>query len=134
MRENTEHGSAARMSFMIPLLIFVLFFVLCCGILACVFLKAADETARAEQYDAGVQLCRNQAEILRSIKEPTGDTVLYFDSERRQTAPESAEYCLTLTETLTDTAAGKLRQTLIEAFGADGGKLYELTVTVYLRG
>ena len=47
-RSETRH----RMGFMTPLLVFVLAFVACCGVIACVFLRAAvisDEAARKAQ-------------------------------------------------------------------------------------
>ena len=44
-RSETRH----RIGFMTPLLVFVLAFVACCGVIACVFLRAAvisDKTAK----------------------------------------------------------------------------------------
>ena len=53
-RSETRH----RMGFMIPLLVFVLAFVACCGVIACVFLRAAVISDEAARESAGIALCR----------------------------------------------------------------------------
>ena len=56
-RSETRH----RMGFMIPLLVFVLAFVACCGVIACVFLRAAVISDEAARESAGIALCRSAA-------------------------------------------------------------------------
>ena len=52
-RSETRH----RMGFMTPLLVFVLAFVACCGVIACVFLRAAIISDEAARGSAGIALC-----------------------------------------------------------------------------
>ena len=49
-----QKSPARRLSFMGPLLLFVLLFVAGCGVMACVFLRAAAVSTRAESYNAAV--------------------------------------------------------------------------------
>ena len=61
-RSETRH----RMGFMTPLLVFVLAFVACCGVIACVFLRAAVISDEAARESAGIALCRSAAEAFRA--------------------------------------------------------------------
>ena len=65
-RSETRH----RMGFMIPLLVFVLAFVACCGVIACVFLRAAVISDEAARESAGIALCRSAAEEFRAERSP----------------------------------------------------------------
>ena len=55
-RSETRH----RMGFMTPLLVFVLAFVACCGVIACVFLRAASSAMKR----------RGKAQALRCAAAP----------------------------------------------------------------
>ena len=65
-RSETRH----RMGFMTPLLVFVLAFVACCGVIACVFLRAAVISDEAARESAGIALCRSAAEAFRAGEIP----------------------------------------------------------------
>lgn len=65
-RSETRH----RMGFMTPLLVFVLAFVACCGVIACVFLRAAVISDEAARESAGIALCRSAAEEFRAGEIP----------------------------------------------------------------
>ena len=68
---QNEYGIAPsrRLGFMGPLLLFVLLFVTGCGVMACVFLRAAAVSARAESYNAAVSpgSCAGRAKPSRCI-------------------------------------------------------------------
>ena len=65
-RSETRH----RMGFMTPLLVFVLAFVACCGVIACVFLRAAVISDEAARESAGIALCRSAAEAFARERSP----------------------------------------------------------------
>lgn len=134
MVDYVEAHSSQRLGFMVPLVLFVLFFVACCGVVASVFLRAASETAFAEQYNAGVQLCRNQAEICRGETELTeeGLYTLYFDRNYRPTEQEQADYYLTVSRSISPSAGGNMRNDTITAYTPEGKQIYMLDVAVYL--
>lgn len=134
MADSTENNSSYRLSFMVPVVLFVLFFAACCGVIATVFLRAAAETERAEQYSAAVQLCRNQAEICRSRAFPEADDLqtLYFGTDFAPASPEDGICYLTIAQELTETESGLLCKNTITAHTMDGAELYCLEVLRYL--
>lgn len=134
MAEYSEKHSGSRLGFMVPLLLFVLFFVACCGVVAGVFLRSAAQTAFAERYNAGVQLCRNQAEICRA-DETSGDSgmqTLYFDGQYRPAEEGEAQYYLTVSRRMDASGVGRMRYETITAFTMEGERIYGLDVAVYL--
>ena len=56
MKSEKQESTAHRLSFTGPLLLFVLLFVICCGVLACVFVRADATSREAEIYNASVSL------------------------------------------------------------------------------
>lgn len=85
-----EQKSGSRLGFMIPTLVLVLIFVVCCGVLAGIFARSAAVSARAEQYGTAVQQCRNAAEAFRAGTElpeetayPGGVVAVQISGERR---------------------------------------------------
>ena len=72
-RSETRH----RMGFMTPLLVFVLAFVACCGVIACVFLRAAVISDEAARESAGIALCRSAAEAFRAGEIPENGEIAY---------------------------------------------------------
>ena len=68
--EERRSETRQRMGFMTPLLVFVLAFVACCGVIACVFLRAAvisDEAAGKRRHCAVPQ--RRRRGFAREIPE-----------------------------------------------------------------
>ena len=57
MRHNKSVSVSGRMGFMTPILLFVLLFVVCCGVVAGIFLRAFVITEDAETCHAGEE-CR----------------------------------------------------------------------------
>lgn len=131
MNDAGTSGNARRMGMMIPLVLFVLGFVLCCGVLAGVFLRAAAINARAGDSTAGVQLCRNTAELCRSGQ---GDdlSVRYYDENYGQTEKTEASYYVTVTCREEPAGAGTLRLHTIMAYSMEAEPLYSIEVAVYL--
>lgn len=76
-RSETRH----RMGFMTPLLVFVLAFVACCGVIACVFLRAAVISDEAARESAGIALCRSAAEAFRAGEIPENGEIAYFTKD-----------------------------------------------------
>lgn len=131
--ETMERDTAQRLGFMVPLVLFVLFFVICCGVISGVFLRAAAESARAEEYNTAVQLCRNQAEICRADR-TSGEPLrrLYFDKDFQPAEPETAVCCLVVERFADAWGAGTLRRDVITACRPDGSEIYSLEAAVYL--
>lgn len=120
-----------RLGDLVPLVLFVLLFVVCCGVMACVFLRAASVNESAGAYDAGVQLCRNQAELCRAAGIPEGTAVYYYDEDFREVADGGAYY-VTVTGKTEKTAAGQLQEGTVTAFTSEDRLLYTVDVAVYL--
>ena len=131
MNDKGFTGNARRMGMMIPLVLFVLVFVVCCGVLAGVFLRAADINARAGDCTAGVQLCRNTAELCRA-GQAAGLSQCFYDAHYQPTAEGAASYRVTVNFRDEAAAAGILRSYTITAYGTGQEPLYSLEVTVYL--
>lgn len=87
-RSETRH----RMGFMTPLLVFVLAFVACCGVIACVFLRAAVISDEAARESAGIALCRSAAEAFRAGEIPENGEKAYFTKDMTSCAEADAYY------------------------------------------
>lgn len=85
-RSETRH----RMGFMTPLLVFVLAFVACCGVIACVFLRAAVISDEAARESAGIALCRSAAEEFRAGEIPENGEKAYFTKDMASCAEADA--------------------------------------------
>ena len=121
-----------RLGYMLPILLFVLFFVLCSGVLACVFLKAETVSNQAGNLNSGVQLCRNEAERFRSgVDAPEGKLVCYYNEDLQPVDEADAQYYVTLEASREPSGAGNLDTAVICAFTMAGERLYDLDVTVY---
>lgn len=129
MRDEKVVGNARRMGMMIPLMVFVLIFVVCCGVLAGVFLRAAAINARAGDYAAGVQLCRNTAELCRGGAVP--ESVVYYDRAYNPVDKENASFYVTVTQQQTQTAAGVMHTYTVSAYSMDAASLYSLQAAAY---
>ena len=67
---DRQESGARRLGFMGPVLLFVLFFVICCGVLSGVFARSASLSAQARQLEAAVELSRNAAEVYTATGSP----------------------------------------------------------------
>ena len=132
MRERKTEPLSRRYGFMIPLLVFVLLLVLCCGVIACVFLRADAVSRQAEAETAAVTLCRNQAEQLRAGVLPELDEKHYYNEALEECAQAQGAYYLIVTGDWTETGAGRLFQGEITAYSAQGQDIYHLDAAVYL--
>ena len=126
-----QESSARRLSFMGPLLLFVLLFTLCCGVLACIFVRASAISRTADAYNAAVGLCRSQAECIRAGQLPEEQT-RYFDAALQPCAPEAAVYRVDFQTTYEAAAGGSLCTVTVAAGPAQGEALYQLEAAVYL--
>lgn len=122
----------ARLGHLIPVLLFVLLFVLCCAVLTGVFLRAAALRQQTAYYNAAVQLCRNQAERYRAGAAGAGSA--WYGEDFLPAEEADAAYRLELTEQRRTEAAGQLRTGTIRAYDREGQLLYELEAAVYLPG
>ena len=124
------NGERSRLGYLVPVILFVAFFMACCAVCACVFARAAAVTEEAEQLSAAVQLCRNQAELCRAglgWEEEVSEA--RFDESFRET--EAGAYWVRVTRSLSEDGLG----TAIVYAGAEGSQaLCTLEVTVYLPG
>ena len=117
-RSETRH----RMGFMTPLLVFVLAFVACCGVIACVFLRAAVISDEAARESAGIALCRSAAEEFRAGEIP----------ENGEIAEADAYYYIETEVTVAETETGALYAGKITAYTAEQDKeIYALNVRCY---
>ena len=121
-----------RVGFMVPLVLFVLFFVACSGVLAGVFLRASALSGQAGAYNDSIQLCRNHAEIARASGVEPG--VYYYDRDLQPTEADNAVYCVTVEAENSETAAGILQSGRVSAGISRADPLYSLNVAVYLPG
>lgn len=90
MKHRSHVGS--RLAMAGPMVLFVGIFVVCCGILTCVFLRSAQLSREAEQYNAAVVLCRSQAERLRSGETPEARAC--FDGSLTRCEPGEAAFLM----------------------------------------
>ncbi len=132
MRERKAEPISRRLGFMIPLLVFVLLLVLCCGVIACVFLRADAVSQQAERETVAVTLCRNQAERLRAGVFPELDTKLYYKDTLEECTQEQGAYYVIVTGTRTATGAGELFEGTVTAYSAQNQAIYSLDTAVYL--
>lgn len=129
--DETKSG-ARRLGFMLPLVLFVLFFIICCGVLSSVFAKSADLSIQAQQLNTAVQLCRNGAEVyaacgsLEQTEKTLGGT--FFDNNGTPVEKKDARLYLTMEEK--DGEYG-VRYAVMEAYSAEGEFLYTLTAASY---
>ena len=120
-RSETRH----RMGFMTPLLVFVLAFVACCGVIACVFLRAAVISDEAARESAGIALCRSAAEEFRAGEIPE-------NGEMASCAEADAYYYIKTEVTAAETETGALYAGKITAYTAEQDKeIYALNVRCY---
>ena len=127
---NSGETAARRLSFMTPLLLLVLFFVLCCGVLSCVFIRSAAISREAEIYNASVTLCRSEAERFRANAAAEGEQ-LCFDADFSPCAAEESVYTLRVERTAAETPAGTLETAVLSAGATGAEPVYSLTVTAY---
>ena len=118
----------SRLGYLVPVICFVAFFMACCGVCACVFARAASQTAQAESLNTAVQLCRNTAEICRSGEGwEDGESLDWYDGTMRLS--ETGAYWVAVTRTTAENGLGTAR---IRA-GKNGAEaLYTLEIRVYL--
>ena len=127
-RSETRH----RMGFMTPLLVFVLSFVACCGVIACVFLRAAVISDEAAYKSAGVALCRSAAEEFRAGEIPKSGERAYFTKDMASCAEADAYYYTETEVTAAEIATGELYSGNITAYTAEQDKeIYALDVRCY---
>lgn len=132
---NETKSGAQRLGFMIPLILFVIFFIICCGVLSSVFAKSTDLSIRARQLNGAVQVCRNGAEIFASCgsAEET-EKILgssFFDENAVPTAQENAQMYL---EVRQEPSRDGVQYAVLEVYSIEGEHLYTLTVASYLGG
>lgn len=118
-----------RLGHLIPVLLFVLFFVLCCGVLTGVFLRAGALRQQTRAYNAAVQLCRNEAERYRAGQAEPGSC--WYDENFQPSSEEAGEYRVEITQSGRDTAAGQLVTGIVRAYDREGQCLYELEASVF---
>lgn len=111
-RSETRH----RMGFMTPLLVFVLAFVACCGVIACVFLRAAVISDEAARESAGIALCRSAAEEFRVGEIPENGEKAYFTKDMASCAEADAYYYIETEVTAAET--GQLLLSSLHTTGA----------------
>ena len=132
MTENNENA-VRRLSFMAPLLVFVLFFVLCCGSLSVTFGRSLSVSREAEVYNAAVTLCRSEAERFRSGGLPEDGAVLYFDASFSPCAETEGVFALHVSKETAAAAAGRMETATLSAGAAGEEPVYSLTVSAYRR-
>lgn len=124
------NGERSRLGYLVPVILFVAFFMACCAVCACVFARAAAVTEEAEQLSAAVQLCRNQAELCRAglgWEEEVSEA--RFEGSFRES--EAGFYWVRVKRSLSEDGMG----TALISAGPEGGEaLCTLEVKVYLPG
>lgn len=123
---------SGRLGHLIPVLLFVLLFVLCCGVLTGVFLRAAALRQQTRAYGDAVQLCRNQAEQYRAGRAAPGSC--WYDEDFVPTSDDRASYRVEITQRIQQEACGQLCTGTICAYDRSGQPLYELEASVFLSG
>lgn len=111
----------------------IFFFVLCCGVLACIFARAADLSYQAGRLNTAVQICRSGAEVYTACGSAaqTEETLggLYFDLTGEPVSREEAQLRLTIREQDRE----GLGQAEFEIHGMDGEPVYTLTASVFRK-
>ena len=119
------------MGFMTPLLVFVLAFVACCGVIACVFL-ARPSSVMKRRGSAGIALCRSAAEEFRAGEIPKNGEIAYFQKDMTSCAEADAYYYINTEVTAAETETGALYAGKITAYTAEQDKeIYALNVRCY---
>ena len=128
MTDNRK-SRGGNLGYMIPVLLFVLFFALCSAVLAGVFARSENISESAKAYNDCVQLCRNEAERFRAGEKL--EEKIYCDEMLRQTTQEESEYtvCAELSEERAPN--GRLETALIRAEASSGAAEDELRVVRY---
>lgn len=122
---RNSNPAARRLGFMAPVLLFVLFFVMSCGILACVFARSAQLSAQARQLEAAVQISRSAAEAFVACGSADEANLLVGTSFDETGAP-TREGILHLT--IRETALENMQSAVIEVADPSGNVIYSLTV------
>lgn len=108
----------------------VLFFVLCCGILACVFARAADLSAQAGRLNTAVQICRNGGEIFTGCGSPEQTQQMlggpYFALDGTPVPEEEAGLVLTIRAQ----EENGVSRAVLTVCDVDGETVYDLAVSV----
>lgn len=124
------NSERSRLGYLVPVILFVAFFMACCAVCACVFTRAAAVTEEAEQVSAAVQLCRNQAERCRAgLDWQEAETKRYYDESFRE--DDGGCYWVRVTRSFQESGLGTA---VIAAGAADGEALCTLEVKVFLPG
>lgn len=125
-----EHSGSHRLGFMIPMILFVLFFVVCCGAMVGLFARSADISAQAGRKSDAVQICRNQAERFRESQLLTKRC--YFDETYHEVDERTgAKY---YTECATDSTCcpnGEILEVTITVYSMDDTPIYSLNTSRY---
>lgn len=124
-----DKQSARRLGSLIPMLLFTLFFVICSGVLAAVFLRSAQISAYAGQRSDAVQLCRNAAERFRA-GETLPEGKQFYGKDFVPAEEASGDYLLEVT----CQREGQLMHATIAASTSQGTPLYTLNATRYAPG
>ena len=131
-REERRSETRHRMGFMTPLLVFVLAFVACCGVIACVFLRAAAVSNEAAYKSAGVSLCRSAAEAFRAGEIPADGEKTYFTKDMASCAEADAYYYVETKVSAGETDTGTLYAGDITAYtGEQNQEIYTLHIRCY---
>lgn len=130
MTDRIESRSGHRLGFMIPMILFVLFFVACCAALVGLFVRSADISNQAGRMNDAVQICRNQAERFRAGEDLP--EILYFDENYRETSAESANYRLEIQFSEETTPLGRMVSAHFSACTAAGEPIYRLDTARYV--
>lgn len=129
MHDISQQSAGRRLGFMIPMILFVLFFVICCGTMVGLFLRSVDISNRAGQVNDAVQICRNQAERIRS-----GELMpekCYFDGSYHETDRENAKYYAVFAFEKESRPRGDLLSAEISVYSMTDELLYKLDTAVY---
>ena len=128
MTDNRK-SRGGNLGYMIPVLLFVLFFALCSVVLAGVFVRSENISESAKAYNDCVQLCRNEAERFRAGEELEKEKS--YDAELCPTGEIQGEYLVYTEVSNEPTPAGRLETALIRAEASSGAAEYELQVVRY---
>lgn len=131
MNDRPRADTAHRLGFMIPLILFVLMFALCCAALSGLFVRSLDISNEAGALSDAVSICRSQAERFRAGCELPEK--MYFDEHYRETDASSARYLLEVTVTAEETAAGAMEYALLAAALPGGEPIYTIQAARYVH-
>lgn len=138
MMSKEREKQTLSLSFSVPLLIFVLLFVIGSAVLVSVFASAAKISRQAKQKNDAIQICRNAMEIYSSCADLQqtaaqlgglpGQTELYFDRELHCVQQTQASYVLHLQDVEQDS----LKNGSFSVSNLEQEQLYSLSVDVYV--